>query len=659
MSTHETYGKTLPDQVDRIASLSDAQLELLEDVRDLYKERIALERDYAAKLQTLGKKVADKKNKKIAALVVGPEPTKSWNDNTVQESTLNKAYTELVSSILESAQDHLNVSDAWNSQVIEALKVAERRHEEAKKMQMQHFQKLLSDRDKSYGERLKTKQKYDEECAEVESYRQKQERSTDDRHAERAAKQLEQQQTDMLNSKNVYLISTAIANKVKARFYNEDLPALEDQLQNLQSQLLRKFSDILVEAQGIHNKHLDTLKSRVASTETALKAIDPAHDQDLFIDHNVRPFSAPTDWQFEPCDIHYDSGDMSVEPSPKVYLQNRLSRCKQKLSELRTVLDAKRKDVDQLARLVSSYSKDSRLGNVEEVTDSYLDAHRQLSSYVTSECALMAEIEVISAALQGDEGAQSPHAFKSSSFSIPTQCYYCESTIWGLSKQGKTCKACGISVHSKCEMKVAADCSGSREAGARGHSPSSSVSRTSSMLSRSDTRASSISTTVSATPSSFGQTDSSLYSHEETYPTARVVFDFTPTSPFELAVSTGEMVQVIEEDDGSGWVKVADQSGGRGLVPASYIELTDNVGPSVSGNNTRGPRTSQGSGKFVRGLYNYQAQGPDELSLREGERIELTGGPNGGQNYADGWWEGVDASGNKGIFPSNYVEAIP
>lgn len=76
------------------------------------------------------------------------------------------------------------------------------------------------------------------------------------------------------------------------------------------------------------------------------------------------------------------------------------------------------KDVDQLARLVSSYSKDSRLGNVEEVTDvgnantlltsillmatqSYLDAHRQLSSYVTSECALMAEIEVISAALQG------------------------------------------------------------------------------------------------------------------------------------------------------------------------------------------------------------------------------------------------------------------
>jgi uncharacterized protein YgiM (DUF1202 family) len=34
-------------------------------------------------------------------------------------------------------------------------------------------------------------------------------------------------------------------------------------------------------------------------------------------------------------------------------------------------------------------------------------------------------------------------------------------------------------------------------------------------------------------------------------------------------------VRVIEEDDGSGWVKVADEDGGRGLVPASYIESAD------------------------------------------------------------------------------------
>jgi hypothetical protein len=47
-------------------------------------------------------------------------------------------------------------------------------------------------------------------------------------------------------------------------------------------------------------------------------------------------------------------------------------------------------------------------------------------------------------------------------------------------------------------------------------------------------------------------------------------------------------VHVIEEDDGSGWVKVLDEDGGRGLVPASYIE---------SGDVTQVP--SPGTGPFL------------------------------------------------------------
>ena len=36
-------------------------------------------------------------------------------------------------------------------------------------------------------------------------------------------------------------------------------------------------------------------------------------------------------------------------------------------------------------------------------------------------------------------------------------------------------------------------------------------------------------------------------------------------------------MRVLEEDDGSGWVKVVDEDGGRGLVPASYVESMDPV----------------------------------------------------------------------------------
>lgn len=63
----------------------------------------------------------------------------------------------MISSIVDSAQDHINLSDSLNTQVVEALKSMEKRHDEAKKKQMQHFGKLLAERDRAYGDRIKVK----------------------------------------------------------------------------------------------------------------------------------------------------------------------------------------------------------------------------------------------------------------------------------------------------------------------------------------------------------------------------------------------------------------------------------------------------------------------------------------------------------------------
>ncbi|PIL22850.1 hypothetical protein GSI_15545 [Ganoderma sinense ZZ0214-1] len=303
----QTYGQHLPDQVEKISSLTDAQLQLLEDVRDLHTQRVALEREYATKLQLLVRKAAEKKAKKISALVVGNEPTKPCDENTLKQSTLDKAYTQLLSSISDIAQEHINLADSLTSQIIEPLRSTEQKHEAAKKNEMQFYQKLLQDRDRVYADRIKSKQKYDDECTELDAYRQKQERSADDRHAERAARQYEQQQVDMLNSKNAYLISIAVANNVKAKFYDEDLPALEDQFQDLQTRLLARFVGILKHAHAIQLRNLEVVRTHLTKSEAAFDAVNPGQDQDLFIDHNVIPFSQPVDWAFEPCASHYDT----------------------------------------------------------------------------------------------------------------------------------------------------------------------------------------------------------------------------------------------------------------------------------------------------------------------------------------------------------------
>ncbi|KIJ42343.1 hypothetical protein M422DRAFT_254412, partial [Sphaerobolus stellatus SS14] len=225
---------------------------------------------------------------------------------------------------------------------------------------------------------------------------------------------------------------------------------------------------VLQRSQLLGEAHVDALRSRIASVQTALSQMDTVKDQELFIDYNRSgiAFKIPDDSQFEPCEGFYDHGDVSVEPSPKVFLQNKLSRCKAKLKELGPLLGSKETESEKLQQLVQSYTEDEpSLGNLEEVKERLIDTQQQLTYLTTSQEILSAEINFISEALAGDEGGQHPHVFKSASFSIPTQCGYCKSSIWGLSKQGKTCKLCHISVHNKCELKIPADCKASASSG--------------------------------------------------------------------------------------------------------------------------------------------------------------------------------------------------
>lgn len=112
-------------------------------------------------------------------------------------------------------------------------------------------------------------------------------------------------------------------------------------------------------------------------------------------------------------------------------------------------------------------------------------------------------------------------------------------------------------------------------------------------------------------------------------------------------------------------MKVLDEAGNEGLVPSSYLELSNAAStskPSIAAeHNVTEPKISTGKQKgmrtlrikkthmieiphacaIVRALYDYEAQGPDELDIKSGEIIELTEGPTGGRNYAEGWWEGM------------------
>lgn len=77
--------------------------------------------------------------------------------------------------------------------------------------------------------------------------------------------------------------------------------------ENLQSRLVMRFVQVMLHAQHMQQQHQDGLKGRIAVVQSAVGEVNTIQDQDLFVDHNIRPFSAPSDWTFEPCSSHYDT----------------------------------------------------------------------------------------------------------------------------------------------------------------------------------------------------------------------------------------------------------------------------------------------------------------------------------------------------------------
>jgi hypothetical protein len=143
-----------------------------------------------------------------------------------------------------------------------------------------------------------------------------------------------------------------------------------------------------------------------------------------------------------------------------------------------------------------------------------------------------------------------------------------------------------------------------------------------------------------------------------------------------------DVVVIVEPDDGTGWAKAEKEgSGESGLVPANYIELLSPNGQAQGSVSvpSRCPQESASSApppvrlgeqqkkddypcflrlneykRAVRALYDYDSARVDELSLVEGETVELT---ERGMDYADGWAE-VKRGSRIGIAPSNYLEPV-
>ncbi|KAF2220802.1 hypothetical protein BDZ85DRAFT_19871 [Elsinoe ampelina] len=229
VDTVAQFGAELKDGFKPVNAWVSGGIAWLDDVQSFYRERSAIEKEYSQKLSALAKKYYERKSKKSSSLSVGDTPTVT--PGSLESASMTTWGVQLTT--LESrAAEHDRFSNQLITGLADPIKNLGTRLEDLRKHHSDFAAKLEKERDGTYAELKKTKGKYDSVCQDVENKRKKQDGAFDHGRS-KAAAAFNQQQEDMRNVKNTYLIAINVTNKQKERYYNEYVPELLDSLQDL------------------------------------------------------------------------------------------------------------------------------------------------------------------------------------------------------------------------------------------------------------------------------------------------------------------------------------------------------------------------------------------------------------------------------------------
>lgn len=402
----------------------------------------------------MAKKYFEKKNKKSASVSVGDTPT--MTPGSLESASITTWTTQLTT--LESrADEHERYANELIAKVADPLKFLATKFEELRKRHVEYADKLESERDSSYSSLRKTKGKYDAVCQEVESKRKKSESSFD---KAKAQNNYQQQLLEMNNMKNTYLIAINVTNKQKEKYYHEYVPELLDSLQDLSEFKTIKLNSLWTVAAQLESTMLQQSNELVLRMSQEIQRNEPSLDSNMYIQHNLSSWQEPQDKTFEPSPVWHDDDAMVTDEAAKVYLRNVLNKSKSQLGELRREVDKKKREVEGVKRVKQRVREGKESKDEVQIVSQMFAMQEDL--HQVDRKRLTAEIETSTiTSVVGDVtlGAKN-HNFKSQTFKIPTNCDLCGDRIWGLSAKGFDCRDCGYTCHSKCEMKVPAECPG-------------------------------------------------------------------------------------------------------------------------------------------------------------------------------------------------------
>lgn len=593
-----SIGNELKDSFKIVDNWVSNGVEWLGDAEEFYRERAALEKEYLTKLRDLCKRHFDKKAKALAAVSVGDLPQITpgslecalmvvWNDFLTQTEQVAEEHKLLANELLTKVADNLATLKVKSGNIVRQVQALN--------------EYLVTDKQRSEDEVTKAKKQYDTLCQHAELARSKTERLALDR----AQSKYHDKEIEMNIGKNDYLIKLAIANRLKDKYYFQDVPEVVDYLQELNEDRVRLVNKLLKNAGIIERNLLDRVKNHLHTIDGTIDQNAPELDTQMFVKHNQASWREPADFVFIPCLFWHADETVVTDEGELPDLKKRLnygvvgypdveSACLEAKQTLEELTAARKKTAgDQI-----TLNFDSALSQLLQVLLRFMKAD---AARVRSEV----EIEV-----------------------IQNYCGDMDMTYHEEAPQKK--KLFGI---IKRPTKAAGD-EDDQASVALGPVRVPTF-KSSFSLRRKDTGAS--------LASSGGGLGTALY-------------QYVASDADEVSIEAGQLFTLVEADEGSGWTRIT-VDGQTGLVPTSYLQISAPAPASEAGGSRKGPAVAPKRGakrvQYLEALYDYDADGDDEISIRAGDKIVLVQDDTDGS----GWTEG-ELNNQRGMFPTLYVRKL-
>ncbi|KAK5944384.1 Protein BZZ1 [Knufia obscura] len=671
-----SFGAELKDGFKPVDTWVSNGITWLAEIEQFYRERSTIEKEYSEKLTALAKRYYDKKAKRSSNLSVGDSP--ALTPGSLESASLTTWTTQLT-TVEARAAEHNKLAQDLVNQVATPLSYNQKKLEELRNSHAEYQNKLLKERDSSYGDLKKMKTKYDSVCAEVESRRKKQE-SAFDHGKSKAAQSYNQHVIEMNNAKNTYLIGINVTNKLKECYYHEYVPDLLDSLQDLNETRIIKLNAIWTHASALETNTLLKSTEHMKHLSAEIPRNDPKMDSTMFVQHNAVQWQDPADFTFEPSPVWLDTDAMATDDTAKIFLRNILTKSKPLINEMKSQAQQKRKELENVKRARENIraGKDKR----DEVDCVRSQFAVQEALHAVERQRMTAEVETSTiTAVVGDLSLQGKsHVFKSETFKMPTNCDLCGDRIWGLSAKGFLCTDCGFTCHSKCQMKVPAQCPGEQTkeekkrlkverqataAQAAANPPPTSNGATAPALTRQDTMnslSSGYATTANRSVSAMARsvpepaaTDGAAQATSSASPTSaprrnriiappptayvtgssddvsspvsskkrgRMLYAYEARDSGEVSIAEGKEFEIVEPDDG-GWTRIKAGFGQEGLVPTAYLEeIASAPPPAQRPAHERTPSTYSNSSASLASTNPAKKQGPAVAPRRGAKKVK-------------------------------------